>query len=99
MPFRDVPKNEDYWFVNDHRPRIRRVCAAEYYILVRHGRNTWQFRSGERVDSYFQSLPPYPKALDALVPPEDIEFYRSLQSRHPRGQAKEDNMATPLKTE
>ncbi|HEY7307528.1 MAG TPA: glycosyltransferase family 2 protein [Bryobacteraceae bacterium] len=79
-PFRDVAKNEDYWFVNDHRPRIRRVCAAEHYILVRHGRNTWQLISGERVDSYFQSLPLYPRALDALVPPEDLAFYRSLRA-------------------
>jgi glycosyltransferase involved in cell wall biosynthesis len=78
-PFRDVAKNEDYWFVNDNRPRIRRVCAAEYYIVVRHGRNTWQLRYSECVDSYFQSLPPYPKPLDALVPPEDFAFYRSLR--------------------
>lgn len=80
-PFRDVAKNEDYWFVYDNRPRIRRVCAAEHYILVRHGRNTWQFRYDERVDSYFRSLSPYPKPLDAVVPPEDLAFYRSLQGR------------------
>ena len=36
--------------------------------------------SGEAVDSYFHSLPPYPKELDAVVPPEDLAFYRSLQS-------------------
>lgn len=80
-PFRDVAKNEDYWFVYDHRPRISRVCAAESYILVRHGGNTWQFRSGERVDSYFQSLPFYSKELGAVVPPEDLAFYRSLHRR------------------
>jgi glycosyltransferase involved in cell wall biosynthesis len=82
-PFRDVAKNEDYWFVNDHRPRIRRICAPEHYILVRHGRNTWQRRYGERVDSYFQSMPLYPKSLDAVVPPEDLAFYRSLGGRSP----------------
>jgi glycosyltransferase involved in cell wall biosynthesis len=81
QPFRDIAQNEDYWFVNDHRPRIRRVCAAEYYLVVRHGRNTWRFCFGERVESYFQSLPLYPKALDAVVPPEDLAFYRSLQAR------------------
>lgn len=79
-PFRDIAKDEDYWFVHDNRPRIRRVCAAEYYILVRHGRNTWQLRSGERVDSYFRSLPLYPKLLDELVPPQDFAFYSSLQA-------------------
>jgi glycosyltransferase involved in cell wall biosynthesis len=80
-PFRDVAKNEDYWFVYDNRPRIRRVCAAEHYILVRHGRNTWQFRYDEPVDSYFGSLSVYPKPLEAVVPAEDLAFYRLLQSR------------------
>ncbi len=80
-PFRDIAKDEDYWFMYDHCPRIRRVCAAECYIVVRHGRNTWQFYATERVDRYFQSLPLYPKALEALVPPEDFTFYRSLQGR------------------
>jgi hypothetical protein len=80
-PFRDIAKNEDYWFVNDHRPCIRRVCAADYYMLVRHGRNTWQLMSGERVDSQFRSLPLYWKQLEAVVPPEDLTFYRSLQYR------------------
>jgi glycosyltransferase involved in cell wall biosynthesis len=80
-PFRDVAKNEDYWFINDHRPRIRRVCAADYYMLVRHGRNTWQLMHGKPVDSYFRSLPPYRKELEAVVPPEDLTFYRSLQYR------------------
>jgi len=80
-PFRDVAKSEDYWFVCDHRPRIRRVCAAEYYMMVRHGRNTWQLRYGECVDSYFQSLSLYSKPVDAVVPAEDVAFYRSLQNR------------------
>jgi len=83
MPFRDVARNEDYWFVNDHRPRIRRVCAAEHYILVRHGSNTWRVRSGESVDAYFQKLPEYGKPLEDLVAAEDLAFYRSLANRRP----------------
>jgi glycosyltransferase involved in cell wall biosynthesis len=83
MPFRDVARNEDYWFVNDHRPRIRRVCAAEHYILVRHGRNTWRVRSGESVDTYFQTLPEYGTPLEDLVAREDLAFYRSLTYRSP----------------
>jgi deferrochelatase/peroxidase EfeB len=79
-PFRDAA-SEDYWFLYDHRPRIRRVCAAEHYIVVRHGRNTWNSDYGDRVDSYFQSLPIYPNPLDAVVAPEDLAFYHSLQ-RH-----------------
>src|SRR5229473_7508156 len=34
-PFRDVSLREDYWFVNDHRPRMLCVDAAEHYILLR----------------------------------------------------------------
>ena len=77
-PFRDVVKDEDNWLLCDHRPRILRVCAAEYYILVRHGRNTWQYLTDGGTDSYFRSLPPYQKPLEALVPAEDLMFYRSL---------------------
>jgi glycosyltransferase involved in cell wall biosynthesis len=82
-PFRDIAAYEDYWFVNDHRPRIRRVCATEHYIVVRHNRNTWQFRYGERVNSYFRSRPRYQKPLEALVPAEDLAFYRSLTDTSP----------------
>jgi glycosyltransferase involved in cell wall biosynthesis len=82
-PFRDAA-SEDYWFLYDHRPRIRRVCAAEHYIVVRHGRNTWNSDYGDRVDSYFQSLPIYPNPLETVVPPEDLTFYRSLQRYSPR---------------
>lgn len=80
-PFRDVAKDEDYWFMFDHRPEIRRVYATEYYILVRHGRNTSKFCAGQNAESYFQSLPVFPKPLELLVPPEDLAFYRSLQGR------------------
>jgi glycosyltransferase involved in cell wall biosynthesis len=82
-PFRDLAKDEDYWFVYDHRPRIRRVCAAEHYILVRHGRNTWQFRAGEPVDEFFRTLGRYRKSLETLVPDEDLGFYRSLTNGPP----------------
>lgn len=84
QPFRDVAINEDYWFVNDHRPRILRVDAAEHYILVRHGRNTWQFRAGERIDFYFRSLPRYRKPIEALVAPDDLAFYRTLEYHRTR---------------
>ena len=77
-PFRDVAKDEDFWFLNDHLPRVRPVCATEHYIVVRHGRNTWHQLTDQDVDSYFRALPPYRKPLAALVPPEDLAFYRSL---------------------
>ena len=82
-PFRDVAKNEDYWFVYDHRPRIRRVCASEHYIVVRHGRNTWRSYSRQSVDACFRALPRYRKPLEELVSAEDLAFYRSLDYLSP----------------
>ena len=68
-PFRDVARNEDYWFVYDHRPRIRRVCATEHYILVRHGRNTWQsYEQVNAVDEFFRSLSRHTETVETLVP-------------------------------
>jgi glycosyltransferase involved in cell wall biosynthesis len=83
-PFRNVAKNEDYWFIYDHRPRIRRVCAAEQYIVVRHGRNTWTSIGGHNVDAYLRAMPPYEKLLESLVPAEDAAFYRSLIDAGPK---------------
>lgn len=84
QPFRDLAIREDYWFINDHRPRLLCVDAPEHFIVVRHGRNTWRLREGERVDSYFRSLPSYPKSLEELLPPEDLLFYGSLSYRQTR---------------
>ena len=76
--FRDEPRRVDAWFIEDHAPRIIKVCAPDLYMLVRHGRNTWeQLSSGVRVDDYFKFLPTRRK-LDDLVEPLDRLFYHSL---------------------
>jgi hypothetical protein len=78
--FRNVPHSEDFWFLEDHQPRISLVSAADFYILVRHRRNTWKtLARGEPTDAFFRRLPPYPRPLKTLVHPEDFQFYESLR--------------------
>lgn len=78
--FRDLPVDEDHWFLEDQRgPRIR-VREAEQYLLVRHGRNTWdEFATGQDVNDYMRSLAPYPKPLEEIVDAEAARFYRGIK--------------------
>jgi glycosyltransferase involved in cell wall biosynthesis len=79
--FRNVPQNVDTWFIEDHVPRLVRVCAPELYMLVRHGCNTWnQLSSGTQVDDYFKSLPRSERTLDEVIEPIDQSFYFSLSN-------------------
>jgi glycosyltransferase involved in cell wall biosynthesis len=79
-PFRDVPVDEDSYFLDDHKgPRLR-VRKREQYVLVRHGGNTWrQFRNGLQVDGYFSSLPAHPRKITELVDDRAARFYSALQ--------------------
>ena len=81
-PFRDEYRSVDSLFLRDHHPRMVRICAPEEYMMVRHGRNTWQAvrAYGERqpVDEFFAARPEYGKPLSRLVPRIDLGFYRSL---------------------
>jgi glycosyltransferase involved in cell wall biosynthesis len=78
-PFRDLPKSIDHCFVVDHQPTFLPVCAAEHYLVVRHGRNTWnKMRGGETADSYLGRRTLYSSPLEAVVHPEDLPFYKSL---------------------
>jgi hypothetical protein len=78
-PFRDVERSEDSLFLADHSGELIRVCAAEYYIVVRHGRNTWtRMEDASPVDEYFWNLPSYPKPLQNIVHPKQVGFYRTL---------------------
>ena len=82
QPFRDVAQSEDSHFLRDLQPRILRVCAAEEYMVVRHGNNTWNWGiAGSvrmRVEEYFDGRRPYEKPLEALVPLIDANRYRKL---------------------
>ncbi len=78
-PFRDRPGEVDKYFLLDHHPHLVRVRAPESYLLVRHGGNTWTDWGSETVDQLFRRMPVYPKALEELIDPESLEFYRSLR--------------------
>src|SRR3954469_457084 len=65
--FRAVFASEDSWFIRDHRPSITRVCAPDQYLVVRHGRNTWQrIRGYDSAEQYFQRQT-FPKSLGDVV--------------------------------
>jgi hypothetical protein len=79
QPFRDEPNRVDAWFIEDHRARLLKICDPEQYMLVRHGRNTWErLSNGMPVDDYFRFLPRHHRTLDELVEPIDRAFYHSL---------------------
>ena len=83
--FRDEPNRVDSSFIEDHAPRLIKVCAPELIMVVRHGRNTWKrLSTGLPVDNYFRSLPMHNKSLDDLIEPIDRAFYRSLSSEMSR---------------
>lgn len=80
-PFRDLPRSVDSWFLEDHsrRAKVIGVCAADYFMVVRHGRNTWtHFSDGRRVEEYFRMLPPDPRPIEKIVGRRHREFYRKL---------------------
>ncbi|NWF84410.1 MAG: glycosyltransferase [Bryobacteraceae bacterium] len=79
-PFRAVARDEDAMFLEDHPGRRLRVAdAPEQYVLVRHGRNTWnRFRTGADVDRFLRGLSVYPKTLEEVAGPEAAGFYSGL---------------------
>ena len=80
-PFRDIPRSVDSQFLDDHKRKAKviPVCAAEYYMVVRHGSNTWKrFDDGQTVETYFRSMDEYPKSVEQVVAKRDREFYVSL---------------------
>ena len=89
-PFRDIRTGYDSWFLRDHDPNIVRVCAAEHYIVVRHGGNTWtKMSDGDEADNFLRGRPIHSKPIEAIVDPRDHAFYHSLcQARAPDAAAR-----------
>jgi glycosyltransferase involved in cell wall biosynthesis len=79
-PFRNVPRGVDYWFLQDHPGALRKICAPELYLLVRHGGNTWTTMRGSSVDDQFNRLPRGRKLAEAIEPLDEA-LYRSLRAR------------------
>jgi glycosyltransferase involved in cell wall biosynthesis len=79
IPFRRVKRSEDSWLLADHEPRIVRVCDAGQYILVRHGRNTWNAMAhGQTADEYLRERPVYRGHVADIVPREAAALYRRI---------------------
>ena len=80
-PFREIYASSDSWFIRDHQPEIVRVCAPEQYVLVRHGRNTWQRIKTQQaivsVESYFRRKRDR-RSVRAIVGPRNLAFYEGL---------------------
>ena len=82
--FRDVHSSSDTLFRHDLQPNVIQICAAEQYILVRHGRNTWQAvllkpaKTPTAADEYLHGLPPYEKSASELLDSESLTFYRRV---------------------
>jgi len=68
----------DYFFIHDSGAALRRVCAPEMYLHVRHGGNMWQVLHDRGVDEYFRALPPAGMAAADLVEADDAAFYEWL---------------------
>lgn len=79
QPFRDVPRAVDHWFLADNEPDVIRVCEAESYMVVRHGRNTWTLmQGGEKADDYLRRRRPHSRPLAEVVGEEHYSFYRGI---------------------
>ena len=77
-PFRDLPRSVDSWLLRDAKPRIIRVCNVEQYVLVRHGRNTWNaMTTGQTADEFLAGRRPFVKPLHQIMTATDLRFYRS----------------------
>jgi glycosyltransferase involved in cell wall biosynthesis len=75
--FRHCP-GEDFFFLQESGAVIRRVCAPELFVLVRHGQNRWWTLGNTEVDQYFRSLPASGRRVDDVICAEDLAFYDAL---------------------
>jgi glycosyltransferase involved in cell wall biosynthesis len=86
-PFRDTSGSEDSLFIKDNHPEILRVCAADQYMLVRHGGNAWNavrdHAGTYSVEEYFSGQDLFPKSVEEVVGSQSAAFYRSLLQMPP----------------
>ena len=82
-PFRGLHASSDSWFIRDTEPFIARVCAAEQYLVVRHGANTWRRIEGYGPAEKYFRLRPSRKTVRDVVGPRHAPFYRSLMTSGP----------------
>ncbi len=70
--------NLEHWFRNEHTFRFASISDVDQFVAVRH-RNGHLMRKicGIPADDYFAARP-YRKAIEDIMPADDIAFYRSL---------------------
>lgn len=82
--FQDKFAGSDSAFIRDNQPELLRVCAPDQYMLVRHGKNTWnRIKTSDSricgVEEYFRERRRlYPKTIEQLAGERSSAFYRSL---------------------
>ena len=96
-PFRHVPHRVDVYFLEDHPELVRiPILDPELYILIRHGRHTWNKMVPEvvvpekrpligDVTEYFMQCDLYQKPIAILMRKEDAAFYEGI-ARQLRGE-------------
>ena len=74
-PYRDVDRAEDFFFLEDARPRVLGLRDPELFTVIRHRHHTWTRENGRDVNRRLSTLPPYGKPFSALVGAEAAAFY------------------------
>lgn len=60
------------------RQKIAVVPPPWIYMMVRHGRNTWNEWQGGSVEDVFRKRPPFPQTPEEFLRPDDLAFYKKL---------------------
>jgi len=74
-PYRDVQCAEDYFFLQDIKPRLVFVDEPELFIVIRHKHHTWNRERGVDINMHLRRLRNYSKCLDEIVHEDDRRFY------------------------
>ncbi len=97
VPFRDVARSVDHYFLQDHEVRRVKVTDPELLIVVRHHRgHLWRKLGKLGVEDYFRRRASYPRSLAECVPAEDLNFYRRLRRISSSTEAREARLVHTL---
>ncbi len=77
--YRDTERAEDYFLLEDARPRVRSLHDAELFAIVRHRNHTWASEHGRDVTARLGGLPTYKRSLAAIAGPGTAAFYEALR--------------------
>ena len=79
-PYRDVDNAEDYFFLQDAKPRLVHIENPELFIVVRHKYNTWKEERGIDINRYLHRFGNYSKGLYEIADISDYRFYELARS-------------------